>query len=82
MRRPRLAAASSLLSLGLANPPGAVPRTLLLRFMRRAWPGVNALASRTLMSGGEQLMGGLLRRSALPRRSREIPFVLDARGPE
>lgn len=49
--------------------------------MRRAWPGVR-VAAPPWSSGGEQLMGGLRRRSALPRRSREIPFVAEARGPK
>ena len=61
-------------------------------FIRLAWPGVKARVVPPL--GGEltQLIGGLRRRSeaAVPapyrsadrRRSREIPFVVEASGPE
>jgi hypothetical protein len=66
--------------LSLGDPPVALMLPPIP--IRLACPGVNdRLTSRTAISGGEQLIGGLLRLSALPRRKREMPLVLLARAP-
>jgi hypothetical protein len=58
---------ASLMDASLAGLDSlASRRTLPPRFILLAWPGVKALSAR--ISGGEQLMGGLRRRSALFRR--------------
>lgn len=47
-------------------------------FIRRAWPAVRLRSGAA--SAGEHTSGGLLRRSRLPRRWREMPLVLLARA--
>lgn len=53
-------------------------RTLPPRFMRLACPAVKLRSP--LNWGGEQTSGGLFRRSRLPRRVLEMPFVLLAKA--
>lgn len=64
-------------SLGLLSIRSRMPAVMP---MRRACPAVKDLSlAPKLASGGEQDMGGLLRRSVLARR-RLMPFVAEARG--
>ena len=78
-----LSTRSRSLRSGLPEPS---QRTLPPKFIRRACPAVKAragpAASVSLDEGGEHTMGGDLRRSVLPRRCREMPFVELDRGPE